>query len=580
MPKPKTNKKRVAGQRKRSLDTDNGLNTFSMHAANKTATTMINAVGSELAKQPHLTVAGGPTMAELDPETAAQRYVGQALASQSVRGFTVSKTAAPDVSFKSLGTETIPLTGTVTVKFRQTLNNIPVYGSLVTVEMGKDNSLVGLSSAIGEPTQVSPVAKVSPADATSAVKKYGGSEKDLDKVVPRIYYYYDETAGKWRLVYIFEDVRITLSKGNAQRLPGRLMDYVVDAHTGKVVAELPRFAHMAAVNDTAIDGLGASRKFTVESSGNKKLMRNSALNVQTFDFSFNDPLAQNHLLPGKPIASPPKWEATAVSAHANTSAVAEFLRKVLKRNNIDNRGGPMNSSVNCLVVRDSRPGKVWRNAFWDGQQMVYGQVRFDGQLLSICVDLDVVAHEMFHGVTDNESRLEYVRQSGALNESYSDIFGVIVANFDKPDASAWNWKLGERLNTRGRPFRDMSNPRSLGQPDHMKNYKDLPVTQAGDYGGVHTNSGIHNFAAYKILTAKDASGKPALTPKEVAAIFYMANTQRLSRTSQFKDSRRAVADSALSLFMNLPVSQKRVKLGAIDDAFDAVGIKGARVVVD
>ena len=577
MSKPKTSKKSVARSRKRSSDTDNGLNTFSMHAANKAATPMVNAVGFELAEQPNLGFAGGPTLSELDPETAAQRYLHQALESDSVRGFTVSKTAAPDVSFKSLGTETIPLTGTVTVKFRQTLNNIPIYGSLVTVELGRDNSLVGLSSAMGEPTQVSPVAKVSPAEATSAVKKYGDSQKDLDKVVPRIHFFYDETADKWRLVYIFEDVRITPSKGKAQLKRERLMDYVVDAHTGKVVAELPRFANMAALNDTSDDGLGVSRKFTVESSGNKKLMRNSALNVQTFDFGFRDPEMQNHLLPGKPIVSPPKWEAMAVSAHANSSAVAEFLRKVLKRNNIDNNGGPMNSAINCLVVRASEPGKVWRNAFWDGRQMVYGQVRFDGRLLSICVDLDVVAHEMFHGVTDNTSRLEYVRQSGALNESYSDIFGVIVANFDKADASAWNWKLGERLNANGRPFRDMSNPSSLGQPDNMKHYQDLPLSK--DHGGVHTNSGIHNFAAFKMLTAKDAAGRPALTPSEVAAIFYLANTQRLSRTSQFSDSRRAVTDSALSLFMNLPVSQRRVKIGAIDDAFDAVGIKGARVVV-
>src|SRR5262249_49497058 len=284
---------------------------------------------------------------------AAQLYLRQALESEAVRGFAVSKTAAPDVSFKSLGTETIPLTGTVTVKFRQTLNNIPVYGSLVTVELGRDNSLVGLSSAMGEPTQVSPVARVSPAEATSAVKKYGDSRKDLDKVVPRIYFYYDETAGKWRLVYIFEDVRITPSRGKAQLMRDRLMDYVVDAHTGKIVAELPRFAHMAAVNDTSPDGLGLSRKFTVESSWNKQLMRNSKLNVQTFDFEFRDPKTQSHLLPGKLIVSPPKWDEMAVSAHANTSAVAEFFRKVLKRNNIDNSGGPMNSSINCLVVRES-----------------------------------------------------------------------------------------------------------------------------------------------------------------------------------------------------------------------------------
>src|SRR5262249_9034492 len=183
----------------------------------------------------------------------------------------------------------------------------------------------------------------------------------------------------------------------------------------------------------------------------------------------------------------------------NSSAVAEFFRKVLKRNNIDNNGGPMNSSINCLVVRESMPGKVWRNAFWDGQQMVYGQVRFDGRLLSICVDLDVVAHEMFHGVTDNTSRLEYVRQSGALNESYSDIFGVIVANFDKPNASAWNWKLGERMNENGMPFRDMSNPSSLGQPDNMKKYKDRPLRR--DDSGCNTNSGIANLAECKRLSA-------------------------------------------------------------------------------
>src|SRR5215813_7069593 len=95
MSKPKTSKKSVTRSRKRSSDTDNGLNTFSMHAANKAATPMINAVGSELAEQPNLEFAGGPTLSELGPETAAQLYLRQALESEAVRGFTVSKTAAP-----------------------------------------------------------------------------------------------------------------------------------------------------------------------------------------------------------------------------------------------------------------------------------------------------------------------------------------------------------------------------------------------------------------------------------------------------------------------------------------------------
>jgi Zn-dependent metalloprotease len=573
-------KKSTAPSRKRRPDGGNGLKAFSMHAASESGAKMISAVGAEIDAQPQLGFASSPTVAELDPETAAQRYLQQTLASNSVRSFTVPKSVADETDFKSLGAETIPLTGTVTVKFRQRFNKVPIYGSLVTVELGKDNSLVSMNSAIGEPTGVNAVAKVSPADAIAAVKSYGDFKKNLDNnAVPRIYFYYDQGGQKWRLVYVLEDIPVTPPKGKGQVISPRLMDYIVDAQTGKVISELPRSAHMAAMTDTALDGLGVSRTITVESNGAKRLLRNVALNVQTFDFSFNDPELQTSLLPGKAVANPPKWTPTAVSAHANATAVAEFLRTVLGRNNIDNNGGPMNSSINCVVVSDSEGPKVWRNAFWDGQQMVYGQVQFNGGLLSICVDLDVVAHEMFHGVTDNTSRLEYQTQSGALNESYSDIFGVIVANSSNPDASSWNWKLGQRLDTNGRPFRDMSNPTSLGQPDHMRDFKKLPVTRKGDYGGVHTNSGIHNFAAYKILIAKDTSGNPVLTPAETAQIFYLADTQRLSATSQFSDSRRAVADSALSLFRNLPLAQKKLKLAAIDDAFDAVGIPGTRVKV-
>jgi Zn-dependent metalloprotease len=572
-----TTKKSAVPSRKRRPDRGNGLNSFSMHAASIAGSAMIAAVGSEVEAHPHLGLAGGPTTAELDPETAAQRYLQQALASQSVRTFSVPKSVALETDFKIIGTETLPLTGTVAVKFRQTLNTIPIYGSLVTVEMSSDNKLISLNSAMGEPTDVSPVAKVSPADAIAAVKKYGDSKKNVENAVPRINFYYDQKIAKWRLVYILEDIPVIPSKG--QDIHRWVMDYIVDAHTGKVVSELPRSAHMAAANETVADALGVPRTITVESSGAKRLLHNTALNVQTFDFTFRDPETQSSLLPGKAIANPPQWTSTAVSAHANATAVADFLRNVLRRNNIDNSGGPMNSSINCVVVRDSEGPKVWRNAFWDGQQMVYGQVQFNGGLLSICVDLDVVAHEMFHGVTDNTSRLQYQTQSGALNESYSDIFGVIVANFSNPDASTWNWQLGARLNTNGRPFRDMSNPSSLGQPDKMSDFRDLPVTRAGDFGGVHVNSGIHNFAAYKILTAKDASGEAAVTPAEVAQIFYLADTQRLAATSQFSDSRQAVVNSALSLFMNLPLAQKKIKLSAIDDAFDAVEIAGRRVQV-
>jgi Zn-dependent metalloprotease len=244
------------------------------------------------------------------------------------------------------------------------------------------------------------------------------------------------------------------------------------------------------------------------------------------------------------------------------------------RNNIDDTGGPMNSSINCVVARESDDGKVWLNAFWNGKQMVYGQTRDgQGELMSLSVDLDVVGHEMFHGVTDSTARLEYANQPGALNESYSDIFGTIIANLDNPNVDTWNWNIGEGMNVDGKPFRNMKDPTLFRQPAHMRDFRKLPNTQKGDWGGVHINSGIHNKCAFLILTAKDAAGAFVLTPRQVAAIFYLSLTQQLSRTSQFTDSRRGVLLSAHTLFRSLPQAEQDTKIDAITKAFDAVGVK-------
>ena len=98
------------------------------------------------------------------------------------------------------------------------------------------------------------------------------------------------------------------------------------------------------------------------------------------------------------------------------------------------------------------------------------------------------------------------------------------------------------------------------------------VRTTRDHGGVHTNSGIHNFAAFRIMSATAAGGGAILTPTEVAAIFYLALTQRLSRTSVFSDSRRAVIASARTLFRSLPAATQTAKISAIERGFTASGI--------
>ena len=559
---------------------NNGLSSFSVHAFDEAASGLVDRLQSEPGGVGHYRLAGADPGAAVDPETAARDYLDRALASAATPTFTTPAADGAASRFKTIGTETVPLTGTRTVKFRQTINDIPVYGSLVTVELDESNNLVGLDSAMGEPTGVDPVASVSPAAALAAVAaEPDGYAPELDGVVPRLNYYYDSAARRWRLVYLVQDVPVRLdrvaeptSAGESRLEPPHYMDFVVDAHDGVVVRLLPRTPSMAAEEQTAVDSFGVRRTFLVSAAGAGYELHDPVHNVATFDFGFQDPDVGGSLLPGQAIGSPPDWSPAAVSAHANAVTVSDFLRTVLRRNNIDGAGGLMASSINCVVASESPGDNQWANAFWNGKQMVYGQILHPNGLRTLSANVDVVAHEMFHGVTDRTCRLEYAFQPGALNESYSDIFGTIVANLGIEDTATWDWLLGERLLPDDRPFRDLSDPARFDQPAHMRDFKALPNTRRGDWGGVHVNSGIHNKAAFNLLTARDQNGGLALTPAEVAAVFYLALTQRLSRTSQFVDSRRAVLASGRTLFRSLPAERRATKVTAIEQAFADVGI--------
>ena len=167
----------------------------------------------------------------------------------------------------------------------------------------------------------------------------------------------------------------------------------------------------------------------------------------------------------------------------------EFFWKSYQRDSLDNRGLKLTGSVHY--------GHEYQNAFWNGQQMVFGDG--DGEIFNrFTIAIDVVAHELSHGVTESEAGLIYFEQSGALNESLSA---------DKAD-----WLIGEGLLAKGihgKGLRSMSQPGSayddpiLGkdpQPAHMKDF----VHTQQDNGGVHINSGIPNHAFY--LTARAIGG--------------------------------------------------------------------------
>ncbi len=502
----------------------------------------------------------------LDPESAAKRILAHAFASRAMPSLSAPKVDDEESDFRSLGVETVPLTGTTIVKFRQQIKGIPVFASLVSVELDDDNELVSLNSDMAKPDLASYVAKISPLDALTRIAALAGYGRKLPDGVPALHLFLDHK-GKWRLAYIVEDVR-SRNKGKAspaqQQIP-LVYDYVIDALTGALVAELPRTPAVAHSTASARDELGHMKSFNIEVKGGKRVMRDAVLNIETYDLAYLDPIGGK--LPGNLVTHP--WSPAAVSAHTHAALVTTFLRKVLKRNNIDNMGGRVVSTVNCVVKQFEQPpgSKVWLNAFWDGTQMLYGQERLDGKLRSMASSLSVVAHELFHGVTGATARLIYLGETGALNESYSDIFGTLIANGAQPDIAKWDWHVGC-----GVAVRDMQDPTRHRQPKLMKDFINVPLTQNDDLGGVHVNSGIHNFAAFNVMTAND--GKAFIfRPHELAAMFYVALTQQLSRQSTFSDSRRGVVLATRSLFRKLPQKQIELRAAAVEAAFDAAGIR-------
>ncbi|NOY06834.1 MAG: M4 family metallopeptidase, partial [Chlorobi bacterium] len=186
---------------------------------------------------------------------------------------------------------------------------------------------------------------------------------------------------------------------------------------------------------------------------------------------------------------------SAVSAHYNAVTTYEYFRTTFNRNSIDNKGMAIQSVVH--VTSNNQP---MNNAFWNGQFMAYG----DGKTWKpLAGGLDIGAHEMTHGVTGFTAGLEYVFQSGALNESISDIFGAMV---DRDD-----WQMGEGIvpvsSFPSGALRDMADPHNgvtdknhpAWQPSHMNEFMKLDINY--DNGGVHINSGIPNHCAYLLAQA-------------------------------------------------------------------------------
>jgi len=541
-----------------------GLSSVRLHRSEARSGPVLQSVTTMEASAP-------VAVSELDPESAARRILNTVIGPTSL-----GQKAPPEVEFKSIGVATTPFAGGPQVKFRQYYKKIPVYGSLVSIQLDKSNAFVSINSTVGDPSNVNSVAKLSPAEALDRVCRLAGYDKMPLEAPARPFFYYDKASSSWRLVYIVEDVlRLAGSPGSVSSggLP-EVSDFVIDAQNGELVDELPRASTI--VEDSvalAVDSLGKQREIAIltDDATNSMWLHDRRRNIHTHDFRFADALLRRQDLPGDLIGGNiESFEQAAVSAHANAMQVVDFLRDTLQRDGLDGLGGPVVSSIHCTYALS---GDDWPNAALFQGQMIYGQRRSGGTVRSFAAALDVVSHELLHGLTDATARLEYRGQVGALNESISDIFAVIIDNLGR-DIRDWNWDIGEQLSETGLALRNIEDPASRGQPAHMDKFIQLPEDRENDWGGVHKNSGIHNKAAYNVLTSEDGNG-PVFTAIEVARLYYLTLVAHLSRTSDFTDCRESLILAARNLYPEGAEAERRVD--AIKVAYDAVGIVGPAI---
>ncbi|WP_445491735.1 M4 family metallopeptidase [Niallia sp. 03133] len=445
--------------------------------------------------------------------------------------------------------------GNTVVKLQQIFEGVPVFGSTQSAVINDKGELNVVSGTVVADLEDKLSGKAN--KGIKAKEAIDIAQKDLG-FTPT----YEETPKSDLVVFTANDQADYAYKVNLNFLdpkPGNYY-YFVSAQTGEILNKYNTLDEVTGTNAVG-SGTGLTNNTvslnTTLSSGVYYLQDNTRGNGI---FTYN---GQNrNRLPGALWADADNvfktaFDAPAVDAHNYAGETYDYYKNTFNRNSYDGLGASLKSTVHY--------SKNYNNAFWNGTQMVYGDG--DGyNFIPLSGGLDVVAHELTHAVTSSESDLIYQYESGALNEAISDIFGTVVEY--KYQASKADYDIGEDIYTptiAGDALRSMSDPAKYGDPDHYsKRY-----TGTSDNGGVHTNSGIINKAAYLIGAGGTHYGitVQGIGVDKLGAIFYRANTTYLTSSATFSQAKAALVQSAADLY-----GASSLEKTTVANAFSAVGV--------
>jgi bacillolysin len=407
-------------------------------------------------------------------------------------------------------------------RFQQVYDDIPILGGELIIQVDSNNNIVSASSDILPKISLNVTPTISPSTAQETAlgivaRTYGLDTNMLTATEPELWIYNPIILG------MNQNLTTLVWRIEVMSTDGALVDelVLVNAHVGFV-----------ALHFNQIETAKHRDVYTAKSGG-----------VCTTSIPGTLQRSEGDAATGYTDVD---------KAYTYTGYTYDYYWSEHGRDSIDNAGMTIISTVD---YDDGSYGGTcnYRNAGWTGSQMIFGT-----GYASAC---DVVGHELTHGVTEHESNLFYFMQSGAINEGLSDIWGEFIELTYNPGLSAYRWLMGEDLPIGA--IRSMKNPPTYGDPDKMTSTYYYSCGTV-DNGGVHTNSGVLDKAAYLMTDGATFNGYvvTGIGIPKVADLFYEVQTNLLTSGSDYADMYDALQQAAINLGYN--ASERQTVKNAID----------------
>lgn len=441
-------------------------------------------------------------------------------------------------------------------RVQQMVDGIPVWEGEAIVHLKADGTLSTITNDLKEAIIVNTEPNFSQKDAVEfALGMYKGKAKVTDPPQAELFIY--RGTDRDHLVYRVETPRLDGTEATSAPV------VFVDAHTSEKVFEYDNLK-----TGTGTSLYSGTVAIDTSSVGATYYMEDLTRKMGTFNMNNTGNTTtgtggtQSRFTDTNDI-----WDTTTqkagVDAHYGARWTYDYFLNIHGRNGINGSGGPgtttaaANSGISLITSR-VHFGSNYNNAFWYQNMMTYGDG--NGTTFSPLTTLDIAGHEMTHGVTQYTANLTYANESGALNESMSDVFGAMVESYSRGGVvNSDTWKIGEQAYTpatSGDALRYMDNPHLAGNggytsdddPDHYSER----YTGTADSGGVHINSGIPNHAFYlaSVGGTHHLSGVTVtgIGTTDAAKIWYRSLTVYMTASTNFSGARTAMLNSATDLF--------------------------------